>query len=317
MKKQMRMLVVFGLFLSLLLLAGCTKDTDDPIVVGQPTGSITYSIVTTDAKSATVAVHVEWTTENAKKGTLDGSRISLPNGDTTLTMKKGDKKTLLFRIENASGKFFQEYLKISIPLDPSPPTGTASFTFNDQSVDTLPYLVGAVKIKVIFANGFLYLNGVKYENSPATFNFNISETKTYDFKVVGPGGEITLPFIVPVYVPTEQELLISDPKGWICDYAEGSYTIDGEREPAPLLDGIIYFSLSPKNCKYVYPCISVSGTCTNEDSWGINDQTITLGSDNEFVEVLSSNKMVWRDKGSSTSGATYYTWKHFVHPSNP
>ena len=166
------------------------------------------------------------------------------------------KKNLLFRVENANGKSIQEYLKIAVSLDPLPPTITTSFTFNGQALDTLPYSGGPVVVKVVFANGFLYLNGIAYENSPATFNFTITETKTYDFKVVGIGGEISLPFTVPVYVPTEQELMLyNNAYPWVLTKLEESpYSFNGPwNEFGGFLGTKMTFYLSPKKLKAEYP----------------------------------------------------------------
>lgn len=293
MKKLKRMLVNFGLFLSLLLLAGCEKDTD-PTVMGQPTVTSSFSIITTDAKSSTVSVRVEWKTENATKGTLDGLRIKTPSGDTTFTMKKGEKKNLLFTVENSNGKSFQSYLKIEIPSDPLPPTMTTSFTFNDQSVDTLPYLGGKMKVKVLFANGFLYLNGVKYEDSPKTFDFTVTETKTYDFKVVGPGGEISFPVTVPVYVPNEIEsLLISGT--WVLSKLEESNYFNGPwNEFGGFLGTKMTFYLNPKKLKAEY--LPERNIPTGWYDWSLNesllkgfgDRTIISINQNEMILIVES-----------------------------
>jgi hypothetical protein len=94
MKTTAKFLTTLGLFVTLILIAGCTKDNTDPAVVaGQLTITSTFTLMPDGTSSQSVLAHVTWTTENAVMGTLDGNRISLPTGDTTLTMKKGDKKT--------------------------------------------------------------------------------------------------------------------------------------------------------------------------------------------------------------------------------
>ena len=320
MKKMLKLLAIFlSLFLFLFLMAGCEKDTNqEQPVSAEPTMISTFVIKTTDTKSLNVSVTVSWTTQNVVKGTVDGDNLKTPSGDTTFLMKKGETKILAFVIENTAGVKIQKYLTVAVPSDPLPPTISALFTYNGVAMDTLPYLGGDIKIKVIFSNGILELNGVKYENSPTTFDFTVNETKTYDFKVVGTGGDITLSFPVPVYVPTEWELLITNPKGWICEYAEGSYSIDGVRIPQPTnFVGTGYFYLVPqKVTRYVYPCTSGNGTCFNEGPWSINGQILNTGSDN-FIEVLTQTEMVWREKGIAMFGDTvvdYYTWRHLVHP---
>lgn len=319
MKKLKRMLVNFGLFLSLLLLAGCGKDTDDPIVVGQPTVTSSFSIITTDAKSSTVSVRVEWKTENATKGTLDGLRIKTPSGDTTFTMKKGEKKNLLFTVENSNGKSFQSYLKIEIPSDPLPPTMTTSFTFNDQSVDTLPYLGGKVKVKVLFANGFLYLNGVKYEDSPKTFDFTVTETKTYDFKVVGPGGEISFPVTVPVYIPTEIEsLFISET--WVVSKLETTY-FPSVGPWIPCYDYIgakLTFYLS---FPYVYKAKSESvcgdDVCISWSNWSYDELSSIFHFGQKNVISIDENEMIVIYESSSTSGISWFVRETYHKSSNP
>lgn len=304
-----------------LLLVGCEKDSTKP----DPSGALEPKIFLTDptykeeGKSVYVSVSFAWTTENTVKASMENSSIKIPQGDTTITMKKGETKKLAFVVENTSGVKNYKYLTVDVPADPIPPTFSAYFTYNEQRIDTLPYLGGNIKLVVNFSNGVLELNGVMYENSPVVFDFTVTETKTYDFKVIGAGGEIVpLNFIVPVYVPTEWELLITNSKGWICDYNEGSYSINGKRSLIPNnFTGTAYFYLVPqKTLRYLYPCISGSGTCVNEGPWSLNGQILSDGSD-MFIETLTQTEMVWREKGIAMIGDTvvdYYTWRHLVHP---
>jgi len=310
MRKIARLLATQGLFLAIILIAGCKKDSPDTTVpVGQPTITASYSLMPDGASSQSILAHVEWTSENATKGTLDGLRIKTPNGDTTFNMKKGDKKTLLFKVENASGKSFQEYLKIEIPSDPIPPippTISASVTYNGQTVDTLPYLGGEVKIKVFFANGILELNGVKYENSPKELTFTVTETKTYDFKVVGAGGEISLPFTVPVYVPTETELLLISGTWVVTKLEESCYTPDGPWSPIYDYIGVKRtFFLSPNKMKREGPC--PEGTCIYWYDWSLNGSVITGFGDRTIISI-NSNEMILILESFSTQNNVQIPW---------
>jgi hypothetical protein len=206
------LILLFGFF------NGCKKDTgDSPDPVGNPKIIPTFSIQSNNGTNETVLVKLSWTSENAIKGTLDGLSIQIPIGDTTFLMKKGETKNFTFVVENTNGKKVQEYLKVSVPTDPSVPTLSVSFTCEGETIDTLgvPPVEGwPIVAKVIFTGGTLNFNGCDYANSPKEFNLTITETKTYDFKVTGPGGDITESVTIVVsqpVPPTQDEAYLCGP----------------------------------------------------------------------------------------------------------
>ncbi|MFA6514663.1 MAG: hypothetical protein WCT42_00130 [Candidatus Paceibacterota bacterium] len=300
MKKMMRMLAFLGLFLSLLLV-GCEKDKPEtPVSVGKPTITPTFVIGTTDSKSVTVSVTVSWITQNVVKGTVNGDNLRTPNGDTIFSMKKGETKLLTFIVENASGVKSQKYLTVTVPANPLPPTINISFTFNDQVIDTLPYFGGPVVINCIFTNGALELNGIKYENSPVTFNFTVTETKTYDFKVIGPGGEVTesITVVVAQQIPPTQD------EAYLCAGPWKMVKLEFQDGPGlPWYEGTISdcrkddlrtFYFSPK--KVVYDNGEIRcGTedRTQEGPWTLRGSILTVDEYNNFDIIITQDTLVW------------------------
>jgi hypothetical protein len=187
-----------------------------------------------------------------------------------------------------------------------PPTITTSFTFNGQALDTLPYSGGPVVVKVVFANGFLYLNGIAYENSPATFNFTITETKTYDFKVVGAGGEISIPFTVPVLIPNETELLLISGI-WIVTKTQGSfYTPNGPWTSFyDYIGSKITFYLSPKKMKS--ESILLPGTTLWYD-WSLNGSLLTGFGDRNIISINSNEMVLIYESSSTQPDGTQIPW---------
>lgn len=317
------------LFLSLaFLLPGCGKDIEDPVSVDEPTITPTF-IIGTDTKSATVPVTVSWTTKNTIKGTLDGESIQIPSGDTTFLMEKGETKNFTFVVENTNGKKVQEYLKVSVPTDPSVPTLSVSFTYEGETIDTLgvPPVEGwPIVAKVIFTGGTLNFNGCDYANSPKEFNLTIAETKTYDFKVTGPGGDITESVTIVVaqpvpFNPTQGELLISSYPNyfpWIMvklEFQNGPDLPWYEDDIDDCLkDNLLYFYLTPLK-KMVNDRGEIS---CNEDEqrvsegpWSLVGNILTDQS--LIIEIISLNQdtLVYKYNPGGMLRGTKIT---FVHP---
>jgi len=175
----------------------CGKD-DTPVPVGQPVITPTFAIIASDGKSSDVSVKISWTSVNTVRAFFEGAPIS-PNGDTTVIMEKGEKRLFTFSAQNKDGVKTEEYLTVNIP-EALTPTISVTCSLNGEPVDTLTY-GGAegVTISVNFTNGTLYLNDIPYFNSPCHFVFDISETTTYNFEVMGESGIIVeLPFTIVV-----------------------------------------------------------------------------------------------------------------------
>jgi hypothetical protein len=179
-----------------------------------------------------------------------------------------------------------------------------SFTCEGETIDTLgvPPVEGwPVVAKVVFANGTLNFNGCDYANSPKEFNLTITETKTFDFKVTGPGGDITesVTIVVSQPVPPTQD------EAYLCAGAWKKVKLEFQDGPGLpwveatigdcMKDDLIFFYLLPSRITvYDNGEIHCGIEENGQGSWYLRGSILTTNEKNNYsIITLTQDTLVW------------------------
>lgn len=175
-----------------------------PPVVGDPKINVDYSILAGDKTSADAQVKITWTTENTKKATMDNKSIRLPSGDTTISIKKGETKNILFVVENTNGIKIQKSLYFPVPAAPTLSVKATPASLPPGGGDVHLTWMSTGSEYGVFYNGVSYFDGT----TGITLNIPASGMDSITFIAKGKGGETTIKLFVPVgQIPTKKDTL--------------------------------------------------------------------------------------------------------------
>ncbi|MEI8048103.1 MAG: hypothetical protein WCI92_12035 [Bacteroidota bacterium] len=309
MKTIAKFLTSLGLFVTLILIAGCTKDTTDP-VVSQPVISATYSRGAVTV-GVTQWVTLNWDSKNADSCFLNGEYLPLLKGSKDVDLVK-ETTIFTFTATNKAGK---TTTKVEVKKL-APPIVTLTAT-----VTNLPKGGGKTKITLnATKTNEVSFNGCGYTTFPVSFETAwLSHDSTFTFIATGDGGETVAIIKITVVPPTEQELMLS--QSWVQTKEEDTYFITGPWKDRnfdftiPCVnDDIMAFYMTPQKILFDNKILCDGGNdLPSWVPWLLNSDGTLVGIYPQRTIInLNWNTLVWIYESTEYNDITGVTTKIYV-----